>query len=331
MIFESALDLTGDGTAVKLYMSSGGAVKLLGLVPSGSASACGGADPACVLPDGDGSSIAGLGARAQTFLQNVISDDGSRVNFSAPTNAGFVDPNTSNVYQRETHGTASATDDTTVRLNASERSTPDGGSSGAVYQGASTDGSRVFFTSGQALTDDASILWRLPHLYMWHHQLNDEVQRVIVRASGGTFTLSFDGASTGALPAGASAAEVAAALGSLSSVGGVGGTVEVTGGPGDDAGSSPYLVTFGGALGGRDVALMTTDGTLLTGSAPAADVAPWVAGGGHLTLIDRDEEPGDDPGPAEGVIGTSKDGSYVYFVADSQLVAGAPLSGFRQT
>ncbi|MBS1869462.1 MAG: hypothetical protein JSS99_07335 [Actinobacteria bacterium] len=324
VIFESTLNLTGDGGgAIKLYRSDDGAVSLVGLVPPGAATSCGGAGPPCVLPPGDGSSIAGLGAAAQHTLVNVISADGSRVNFTAPTAGGIVDLSASNIYQRDTHGTAATADDTTVLLNASESTAPGGGSAGAVYQGASTDGSRIFFTSDQAMTDDTPL--GFAHLYMWHETPNDEVQRLTVSASGGTFTLSFDGQTTAPLSASASAAQVAAALDALSSIGGAGGSVDVTGGPGDDAGSTPYLLTFGDALGGRDLPLVTADGTSLTGSAPGASVAPWVAGGGHLTVIDRDEDSADAPGRAEGVIGTSKDGAYVYFVANSQLVPGKPL------
>jgi hypothetical protein len=322
VLFESTLNLTGDGAgAVKLYVSDNGVVRLAGVVPGGSDSSCGGTDPACVPPSGDGSSVAGLSAFVMTSLPNVISDDGSRVNFSAPTNGGVVNLTASNMYQRDSHGTASTADDTTVRINATERT---GGAQvdGASYQGASTDGSRIFFTSNGLLTDDAPA--GVAHLYMWHQAPNDEVQQVTVAGSGGTFTLTFGGQTTSPLAANATAAQVKTALDALSSIGGAGGTVEVTGGPGDDTGTSPYLIRFARTLGGTNLALMTADGSALTGTTPAASVGPWVAGGGHLTLIDRDEEPADAPGNALGVIGTSQDGSYVYFIANSQLVAGEP-------
>src|SRR6185312_7228086 len=48
----------------------------------------------------------------------------------------------------------------------------------------------------------------------------------------------------------------------------------------------------------------------------------------HLTLINSDEEPGDGTSAnARGVVGTSNDGSYVYFVSDGQIVRGQPLLG----
>lgn len=55
------------------------------------------------------------------------------------------------------------------------------------------------------------------------------------------------------LPANASAAQVQSALNGLPSIGGMGGTVTVTGGPGDPTGSAPYTVHFGGNLAGEDL------------------------------------------------------------------------------
>jgi hypothetical protein len=46
--------------------------------------------------------------------------------------------------------------------------------------------------------------------------------------------------------------------------------------------------------------------------------------GAHLTLLDSDSELSDGTGFVEGVIGASADGSYVYFIASSQLIAGGP-------
>ena len=55
-----------------------------------------------------------------------------------------------------------------------------------------------------------------------------EGQRIILDGGPGTFTLTFNGSTTGALPFGASAVQVAAALNALDSVIGVGGTAAVT-------------------------------------------------------------------------------------------------------
>lgn len=80
-----------------------------------------------------------------------------------------------------------------------------------------------------------------------------EVQSVTVKATSGIFTLSFDGGTTSPLDFDAAASEVEAALNALPTIGGVEGAVSVTGGPGDETGSEPYVVTFEDALGGFDV------------------------------------------------------------------------------
>lgn len=60
------------------------------------------------------------------------------------------------------------------------------------------------------------------------------------------------------LPYNASATLVQSALNALSTINAGGGSVAVTGGPGDGTGSSPYVITFNGApLKGTDVAQMT--------------------------------------------------------------------------
>jgi hypothetical protein len=46
----------------------------------------------------------------------------------------------------------------------------------------------------------------------------------------------------------------------------------------------------------------------------------------HLTLISADQEPADPPGVVDGVMGTSADGHYVYFIAVGQLVPGQPTN-----
>lgn len=66
----------------------------------------------------------------------------------------------------------------------------------------------------------------------------------------GSFRLSFNGVTTGAIASGASAATVQTALNGLSTIGGVGGNVTVTG---TGTTMDPYMVTFGGALANVDV------------------------------------------------------------------------------
>jgi DNA-binding beta-propeller fold protein YncE len=86
----------------------------------------------------------------------------------------------------------------------------------------------------------------------------DEVQQVTVPAAGifagsaGGFRLGLEGSLTTFLPFGEPAGAVQTALDELATIGGVGGSVEVTGGP--QAGvAHPYIVSFEGSLSGKDV------------------------------------------------------------------------------
>jgi hypothetical protein len=95
---------------------------------------------------------------------------------------------------------------------------------------------------------------------------NDEVQSLSIAASSGTFKLGFEDPrqgggkqETASLPFDATALEVESALNSLSTIAGFGGSVSVSGGPGDATGSNPYLVTFEGALAGDEVPQLTID------------------------------------------------------------------------
>jgi hypothetical protein len=86
--------------------------------------------------------------------------------------------------------------------------------------------------------------------------LVDEVDLVKIRATGGTFRLTFNEQTTGPLAYNASPGAVESALNGLSSISSGGGSVGVTGGVGDATGSNPYVVTFdGGPLQETDVAL----------------------------------------------------------------------------
>ncbi|MEX1027809.1 MAG: PPC domain-containing protein [Candidatus Paceibacterota bacterium] len=93
----------------------------------------------------------------------------------------------------------------------------------------------------------------------------NEVQQVVLpTATGGSWTLDFDGQSTAAIGYGATAAEMQSALEDLSNL--ATGDVSVSG-AGTDA--SPYLVTFQGELANSDVAQLTADGSQLLGVAAA--------------------------------------------------------------
>jgi NHL repeat len=110
---------------------------------------------------------------------------------------------------------------------------------------------------------------------------SSEVQKVTVTATGGTFSLSFEndpghGATYGSIPYNATAAQLEAQLNAESSGTGIkfyGGSVSVSGGPGDATGSSPYLITFGGQMANRDVRQLQVNGAALTGGTPGPSAA----------------------------------------------------------
>jgi hypothetical protein len=77
----------------------------------------------------------------------------------------------------------------------------------------------------------------------------NQIENLIVKATGGKFHLSFGGQTTADLEYNSGAAEVQAALQALPNIGA--GNVQVTGGPGDVSGSRPYAITFVGALKGQ--------------------------------------------------------------------------------
>lgn len=99
----------------------------------------------------------------------------------------------------------------------------------------------------------------------------NEVQTLTVDATGGTFTLTFDGETTAAIAENASAATVQAALEALSNL--QPGDVTVTGSAG-----GPWTITFGGTRAQTNVPAITTDAGSLTGGAGTAVIATSTAG-----------------------------------------------------
>jgi hypothetical protein len=124
---------------------------------------------------------------------------------------------------------------------------------------------------------------------------HNERQVVTVNATGGTFTLSFGAQTTPAIHWNALASTVETDLKTLSTIGGAGGSVTVTGGPGDGAGTSPYYVDFAGAFAATNVPQMTVDGTNLTGGAATATVATKADGGTIGTYVITATNVGDAP------------------------------------
>jgi hypothetical protein len=98
----------------------------------------------------------------------------------------------------------------------------------------------------------------------------DEVQSVTLTATGGVFTLSFEGVASSEVPFDASAGEVQAALEALPGLGA--GQVVVSGEPG-----GPWSAQFTGSRAGEDVPELTADASGLTGPEPGAVIATTTA------------------------------------------------------
>lgn len=96
----------------------------------------------------------------------------------------------------------------------------------------------------------------------------NEKQAVAVDAAGGTFSLTFEGQITTALPFNVTRKAMGEALEALSNVD----QVVVTGGQGNVGGTKPYLVEFQGVNRGKDVGSMVSNASLLTGGAGTAVV-----------------------------------------------------------
>jgi hypothetical protein len=105
----------------------------------------------------------------------------------------------------------------------------------------------------------------------------DEIQLLTVRATGGTFQLSYEGNSTSPIAYDASAATIEAALEGLPAVGA--GNVAVGGGPGNAGGDDPYAIEFQGALAGADLGQVSVEPSALEpGGDSGADVQTSVNG-----------------------------------------------------
>lgn len=126
-----------------------------------------------------------------------------------------------------------------------------------------------------------------------------EVQTVTVDATGGTFTVTWNGATTNALAFNVSAAGFTAEMDAIAD--GVGNVV-VTGGPGSAGGGAPYTLTWAASRG--NVPAPTTNAGSLTGGAGTAVVAtstagvtaladPWLSVGAHAEPTHTTPDQGD--------------------------------------
>lgn len=111
--------------------------------------------------------------------------------------------------------------------------------------------------------------------------LTNETQRATITGgpTGGTFTLTWSGQTTGAIPYNASAGAVQAALTDLSNI--RTGDVLVTG-----AAGGPYDVHFANSLAGQDVAAMTASGASLSGgTSPAVSITTVQSGSNTPSFV----------------------------------------------
>jgi hypothetical protein len=118
-------------------------------------------------------------------------------------------------------------------------------------------------------------------------QADNEVQKVKVNATSGQFKLTFSGQQTGNIAFDALASTVQTALEALSNI--AVGDVKVTGGPGNSGGTTPYFVTFRGALGDTDVPTLTgaNGSSVLSGGGASITITvdtPGVNGGRQVKL-----------------------------------------------
>ncbi len=110
-------------------------------------------------------------------------------------------------------------------------------------------------------------------------QRTDENQTVrVTNATGGTFTLTFNGQTTAPLAFNATAAQIAAALAALSNIGAA--NIQATGGP---VNTANVLVTWKGTFEEQDVATLTSDATGLTGTTPTITIGVGSGAGGSNT------------------------------------------------
>jgi hypothetical protein len=154
-----ALEPTGNVTEENLYQWAGGAVSLVSQVPTAPATRCGsGAGEApcsAVLAAAVGSGSRGNVPPIGGAL-NAVSADGSKVFFENIRAGGFDEGSENQLYVREGGVT-------TVEVSASQKTNGSGpggtdprGPLNPTYRLASTDGSKVFFTSCEQLTNDST-------------------------------------------------------------------------------------------------------------------------------------------------------------------------------
>jgi len=121
--------------------------------------------PVSVLPEG---APAGRSFVGNTGFQvrDAVSADGSRVVFAADSHSALYLRVNATAHQSTSGACDEAGRACTIQLDAKETGCSTCGSGGGVYQDASTDGRRIFFTDGRDLTAGATATNQAPDLYM---------------------------------------------------------------------------------------------------------------------------------------------------------------------
>jgi hypothetical protein len=156
VIFESNDCLTPDApcdplsggfeTVENLYETVGATVSLVGYLPDGT--------PVAAQPGSGETAISNRNVSTAQDVQGAVSADGSRVFFTATADGGQPDSaqnGLSEIYQR-----VAGASTVEVSVPASGATPANSTPEPAVYWGASSDGSRVLFTSSAELTSDAN-------------------------------------------------------------------------------------------------------------------------------------------------------------------------------
>lgn len=141
--------------------------------------------------------------------------------------------------------------------------------SGGILGDFTVENGAVTFTLTGANTKEGNAWGKGPYNVMLAGAGTNEVQTATITGTptGGTFTLTYAGQTTTAIAYNATAAAVQTALEALSNIDPA--DVVVTGGPGV---TTPYTITFGGKLAGRDVTAITGTGTFTGGTTPAITI-----------------------------------------------------------
>lgn len=161
--------------------------------------------------------------------------------------------------------------DTTTVLTLLDPTVAPAGSTIRVVYGSTTAATYPQTVHQTVSVKPAAVRGKDIDVYVGTPNTTEEVQTLtITGATGGTYTLTFDGETTSALAYNANAAAIQAALLALGNLDT--GDVVVTG-------AGPYTITFGGDYVDMDVESIVANGASLTGTSPTAVITTPTPGG----------------------------------------------------